>query len=94
MCSSHQIRFALARTATGNGSCSDEFGYGIVQTRAALDYLAQVPCTESASWTQAPSADGKCSIINVNTTPKAQNEDSWFNQWQQQSLSWAKRWGG
>lgn len=94
LCSSNQIRYALAYTATGDGICNNEFGYGIVQTRAALDFLRENPCS-SGTWGQVPSPDGKCSNI-VKTVPKAAKvaDQPWNVAWQQHSAGWLTHWGG
>jgi len=65
-CSNVQIRYALAYTAKDIGSrgCDDAYGYGIIKTKKALDFLDQYGCT-GALWGQTSSPDGECSSIDV-----------------------------
>jgi len=51
-CSPMQIRYALSRTAangSGQNSCNTMFGHGIVDAKAAYDFLSTYPCS-SNSW--------------------------------------------
>jgi serine protease len=45
-CSNTQIRYALAQTSKDGGAsgCDDYFGYGVVQAKAAIDWLIANPC--------------------------------------------------
>jgi subtilisin family serine protease len=63
-CSATQIRYVLARTAKDKGStgCDDYYGYGIVQTKAAYNFLKKNSC-RNASWGKSV-GDGTCSILN------------------------------
>ena len=49
-CSNQQIRSALARTARDLGpkGRDEQFGFGMVQAQAALDYLAKYGCKGGA----------------------------------------------
>jgi Subtilase family len=65
-CTNVQIRYALAYTAqdVGDQGCDDEYGYGIVKTKQALDFLDQNGCS-GASWGQETTSDGHCSTIDT-----------------------------
>jgi serine protease len=65
-CTNVQIRYALAKTAqdVGEQGCDDYYGYGIVKTKKALDFLDQYGCT-GAAWGQKTTSDGKCSTIDT-----------------------------
>lgn len=65
-CTNVQIRYALAYTAKdiGNAGCDDDYGYGIVKTKKALDFINQYGCT-GVLWGQKSSPDGKCSSIDA-----------------------------
>jgi len=70
-CTNVQIRYALAYTAKdiGDVGCDDNYGYGIVKTKKALDFINQYGCT-GVIWGQTSSSDGKCSSIDAfPTTP-------------------------
>ena len=64
-CTNHQIRYAMAYTAkdVGSAGCDRDYGYGIVQAKAAYEFLSQYPCN-SANWGQIPST-GECSTIDA-----------------------------
>lgn len=66
-CSNNQIRYAIAATSkdlTGgnpyaNTGCDAKFGHGLIQAKAALDFLQANSCTSSSNWgTEA--AKGGC----------------------------------
>lgn len=61
-CTNTQIRFALTRTAldAGTSGCDSRFGRGIVQARAAYNWLAANPCA-GASWGRTAEPQGGCS---------------------------------
>jgi len=63
-CTNHQIRYALAYTAEDLGSegCDSTYGYGLIQVKAAYDFLSEHTCT-GANWGQSPST-GECSTID------------------------------
>lgn len=65
-CSNTQIRYALAYTAKDIGSlgCDDEYGYGIIKTKKAMDFIEEYGCS-GVLWGQTSSSDGKCSSIDV-----------------------------
>jgi serine protease len=63
-CSATQIRYALAKTAKdkGNKGCDDYYGYGIINVRAAYDYLKKNTCV-NANWGKSV-GNGMCSITS------------------------------
>jgi serine protease len=65
-CTNNQIRYALAYTAkdVGSSGCDKTYGYGIVQTKAAYNFLSKNPCS-GASWGQKVSTNDQCSTIDV-----------------------------
>jgi len=69
-CTNHQIRYAMAYSAkdVGSSGCDDDYGYGIVQAKAAYDFLSQNIC-KNANWGQIKST-GKCSTIDVEPQAK------------------------
>ena len=62
-CRNTQIRYALAKTAQdlGEAGCDPTFGYGLVQARAAYEFLLANPC-EEADWGKVP-VTGMCSTL-------------------------------
>lgn len=65
-CTNVQIRYALAYTARDVGSkgCDQVYGYGIVQAKAALDFIKKHGCA-GVAWGNKSSPDGKCSSVDV-----------------------------
>jgi serine protease len=72
LCTNTQIRYALAYTAVNfnsrsskstNSKCDDHYGYGIVQTKAAYDFLKSHNCV-GAIWGQSK-PNGNCTSIDV-----------------------------
>ena len=65
-CTNTQIRYALAYTAKDINSdgCDEQYGYGIIQVKDALDFLDEFSCT-GAIWGQNPGRTGECSTIDV-----------------------------
>ena len=65
-CTNVQIRYVLAYTAkdVGEQGCDDEYGYGIVQTKKALDFIDANGCA-GVVWGQTSTSDGKCSTIDA-----------------------------
>ncbi|GKY92205.1 hypothetical protein MPSEU_000191700 [Mayamaea pseudoterrestris] len=63
-CTNRQIRYALAVTASDAGAagCDSFFGRGIVQARAAYNWLARNPCY-GARWGQNTNPQGGCGNI-------------------------------
>jgi len=64
-CTNQQIRYALAYSAKDKGEvgCDGDFGYGIVQVKDALDFLALNPCA-TAEWGRLIGS-GNCSTIDA-----------------------------
>lgn len=62
-CSARQIRYAMAYTANGKGTCTNEFGFGVVKARNAFEFLNAHPCPGS-KWGQHI-GNGECSTIDV-----------------------------
>jgi len=70
-CTNTQIRYAMAisakdvsdGTATGGWGCDQKFGYGIVQAKAALDFLNAHPCTNKNFWAIDTSRLGGCTTV-------------------------------
>lgn len=62
-CQHSQIRYALAKTAKdlGPGGCDKDFGFGLVQARAAYEFLEANPC-ETAEWGRVR-VTGMCSTL-------------------------------
>lgn len=69
-CTNRQIRYAMAYSAmslankSGGGGqrCNDAYGWGLVQAKAALDFLSRNDCT-SASWGRSTVTTG-CSAVD------------------------------
>ena len=64
-CNNHQIRYVLAKTAldldpSAQPGCDDDHGYGLVQAKAAYEYLLEHDCS---TWTAPTSAEGGCTIL-------------------------------
>jgi subtilisin family serine protease len=64
-CTNKQIRYALAYTARdiNGGGCDQNLGYGLVQVKAAYDFLARNSC-RGASWGQKEGT-GRCDVIDA-----------------------------
>lgn len=64
-CTNLQIRYALAYTADDVGvkGCDNDYGYGIVQVKNALDFLDKYGC-DNTNWGQKPST-GECSTVDA-----------------------------
>ena len=63
-CSNHQIRYALAATAShpdGSNSCDDRMGYGIVKVKDAFDWLSDDPCD---TWDVSQISTGGCTTLH------------------------------
>jgi subtilisin family serine protease len=80
-CTNLQIRYALAYTAkdVGSSGCDTTYGYGIVQTKAAYNFLSNNPCT-SANWGKTTSTNNQCSTIDVRPST-SRSRVSWVNWW-------------
>jgi len=65
-CTNVQIRYALAYTAENVGprGCDAFTGYGVIQTKDALNFLDRHGCV-GAIWGQTSSSNGKCSTIDA-----------------------------
>lgn len=87
-CTNTQIRFALAYTASDvdSNGCDQVYGYGIVQTKRAYDFLASYPC-QNANWGKNIPT-GVCTSLDA--TPKKATSSS-----SSQGSSWKKNfwWG-
>ena len=60
-CSNHQIRYALARTAENpEKDCDNSYGYGIVKTKDAYDWLKKNNCT---MWDVPQFSQGGCTTL-------------------------------
>ena len=63
-CTNHQIRYALALTAETpddeKDDCSERYGYGIVDTKAALEWLEDNDCEE---WSVPQLSQGGCTTV-------------------------------
>lgn len=84
-CTNTQIRYALAYTSkdVGNTGCDSIYGYGIIQTKKAYDFLTTYSC-KSANWGQKVTTDGLCSSIDAapvkaKTTSASSSSSSWTN---------------
>jgi subtilisin family serine protease len=79
-CTNKQIRYALAYTAKdiGSSGCDTTNGYGIVQTKAAYNFLSNHPCS-SASWGKTTSSNDQCSTIDVQ--PSSRSASRWQSWW-------------
>ena len=79
-CTNVQIRYALAWTAkdVGSSGCDSTFGYGIVQTKAAYNFLANNPCT-NAKWGRTTSTNDQCSTIDVKPSSSSSKFSSWWS---------------
>jgi len=66
-CQHSQIRYALAKTAVdlGDVGCDAKFGYGIVQARAAYEFLLANPC-DAADWGRSR-VTGMCTTLTLPT---------------------------
>ena len=64
-CTNAQIRYVLAHTAKDIGSpgCDQFTGNGIVQAKAAFDFLAANPCSH-ANWGTTSSTDTGCGVAS------------------------------
>ena len=64
-CTATQIRYALAYKAKDQNKtgCDQFFGYGIVQIKAALNFLSYYPCS-NANWGKNV-GDGTCSAVDT-----------------------------
>ena len=62
-CTNEQIRYALAASAKdmGEPGCDTESGYGIVQAKAAYEFLESMSCS-SGDWPTSVSTGG-CSTV-------------------------------
>jgi serine protease len=80
-CSNVQIRYALAYTAkdVGSNGCDSTFGYGIVQTKAAYNFLSNNPCA-NANWGKTTSSNDQCSTIDVKPS-SSRSRASWVSYW-------------
>ena len=65
-CTNSQIRYALAYTAKDIGApgCDQVTGNGIVQAKAAFDFLSANPCS-GASWGLNVNASSGCGMVNA-----------------------------
>jgi subtilisin family serine protease len=65
-CTATQITYALAFTAKDNGTkgCDDQYGYGIVQVKAAYDFLLAYRCSPNTNWGKTV-GDGTCSAVDA-----------------------------
>lgn len=79
-CTNVQIRYALAYTAKdlGSSGCDTTFGYGIVQTKAAYNFLSKNPCA-NANWGKTTSTNNQCSTIDAR--PSSRSRVSWASWW-------------
>jgi Subtilase family len=79
-CTNKQIRYALAYTAkdVGTSGCDTVYGYGIVQTKAAYNFLSNNACT-NANWGKTTSTNDQCSTIDVK--PASRSRVSWVSPW-------------
>jgi serine protease len=65
-CTATQIRYALAYTASDKGSkgCDEKYGYGIIQVKAAYDFLKAYKCSYKSNWGKTV-GDGTCSAVDT-----------------------------
>ena len=64
-CTNTQIRYALVRSANDAGlsGCDQYFGYGIVQAKAAVDWLINNPC-DGATYGMG-TINGGCTLLQT-----------------------------
>merc|ERR1711884_286178 len=64
-CKAFQIRYAMIITAKdkGNTGCDVNYGHGIVQAKAAFEYLTQNPCDSNESFKEP---EGGCAEFSCN----------------------------
>lgn len=64
-CTNNQIRYALAYTADDQGEpgCDNDYGYGIIQTKKAYNFLSENSCI-FADWGKR-TPEGTCDIIDA-----------------------------
>jgi subtilisin family serine protease len=79
-CSNNQIRYALAYTAkdVGSSGCDQTYGYGIVQVKAAYNFLSKHSCT-GANWGKTVSSNDQCSTIDTNPSSSSIVFSSWWS---------------
>lgn len=61
-CTNSQIRYAMAYTALdlGQSGCDEKYGNGLIQAKAALDYLNSHPCD---TWQAKSDQQGGCTVV-------------------------------
>lgn len=81
-CTNTQIRYALAYTAkdAGSAGCDSVYGYGIVQTKAAYNFLSNNAC-KNANWGKIVTTTGQCSSIDVQPTQSTGQKAGVKNWW-------------
>lgn len=96
-CTNSQIRYAIAVTAkdvndgTSNGGsgCDEKFGHGLIQARAALDFLNSNPCSQG-SWGKE-AKDGGCFASGGFTQQNNEGAGSAISKWYKRSGDRGKR---
>jgi subtilisin family serine protease len=79
-CSNNQIRYALAYTAkdVGSSGCDQTYGYGIVQVKAAYNFLSKYSCS-NANWGKKVSTNDQCSTIDTKPSSSSIIFSSWWS---------------
>ena len=73
-CTNDQIRYAMAKSALDlsdvagasnqqKDGCDDKFGYGLVQAKNAMNFLASNPCSNGWGKRNGNTVTGGCTIV-------------------------------